>query len=144
MHKKILILCTGNSCRSQMAEGILRSIDSELEVFSAGTFPAPQVQPRAIQVLKEIGIDISSHKPKSVDQFISRSFDVVVTVCDDAKESCPSFQGKVRTRIHIGFEDPSFVTGSDEYVLSQFRRVRDQIRERFQELYRQVINPGLI
>jgi len=127
-----------------MAEGILRSIDSELEVFSAGTFPAPQVQPRAIQVLKEIGIDISSHKPKSVDQFISRSFDVVVTVCDDAKESCPSFQGKVRTRIHIGFEDPSFVTGSDEYVLSQFRRVRDQIRERFQELYRQVINPGLI
>ncbi len=124
-----------------MAEGILRSIDPGLNISSAGTFPASRVHPRAIQVLGEIGINISDQKPKSVDQFVDQSFDLVVTVCDDANESCPTFQGDVRARIHSGFDDPSFVTGSEEYVMSEFRRVRDEIHQRFRELYDRVINP---
>jgi arsenate reductase len=140
---RILILCTGNSCRSQMAEGFLKSFDSSLEVFSAGTFPATRVHPRAIAVMKEAGIDISSHSPKSVDQFLPLPFDYVVTVCDNAKEQCPVFSGKVKHRLHIGFDDPAGAFGSDEEVMAEFRRVRDEIREGFRRFYLETLKQGL-
>ncbi|MDP1994448.1 MAG: arsenate reductase ArsC, partial [Ignavibacteria bacterium] len=104
MNKKILILCTGNSCRSQMAEGFIKSFDPELEVYSAGTNPSKQVHPKAIQVMKEVGIDLSKNHPKMVDKFLNESFDFVITVCDNAKETCPVFIGKVGKQFHIGFE----------------------------------------
>lgn len=135
MKKKILILCTGNSCRSQMAEGFLRSFDKELEVYSAGTRPADKVNPKAIQVMNEIGIDISSNYPKSVDQFINDSFDYVITVCDNAKETCPVFIGKVGKQLHIGFEDPAEAIGTEEEILSVFRKVRDEIKKEFYKFY---------
>ena len=100
---KTLILCTGNSCRSQMAEGYLKSFDNRLEVFSAGTEPGSSVHPRAIQVMQEEGIDLSQNKPKAVSEYLHEEFDYVITVCDDAKESCPVFTGKVKNRLHIGF-----------------------------------------
>ena len=129
---KTLILCTGNSCRSHMAEGILRDVAGDLfEVFSAGSKPAGYVHPLAIEVLNEIGIDISGEHPKSVDQFIGEEFDYVVTVCDGAREVCPVFTGKVMHRLHIGFEDPSDHEGPEEEVLPIYRKVRDQIRDRF-------------
>jgi len=131
MKKKILILCTGNSCRSQMAEGFLKSFDSELEVYSAGTKPAEKINPKAVQVMKEIGIDISNNYPKDVEQFINQSFDYVITVCDNAKETCPVFIGKVGKQLHIGFEDPAEATGTEEEILSVFRKVRDEIKEEF-------------
>jgi arsenate reductase len=134
--KRILILCTGNSCRSQMAEGILKSLDSNLEVHSAGTNPGLQVHPKAIQVMKEIGIDISGRTPKTVDRFLDQSFDYVITVCDNAKETCPVFMGDVEEQIHIGFDDPAEATGTEEDVLSEFRRVRNEIRGRFEEFYK--------
>jgi arsenate reductase (thioredoxin) len=141
--KRILILCTGNSARSQMAEGILRSLDSGLEVFSAGTQPAARVNPYAIRVMQEIGLDISQGKPKSVSQFVSQSFDYVITVCDDADRNCPVFTGQVGKRVHIGFTDPARATGSDEHVMSVFRQVRDQIRTKFGEFYRKEISSAL-
>src|SRR5659263_385951 len=121
---KILILCTGNSCRSQMAQGFLKSFDSTIEVQAAGTFPATKVNPRAIKVMDEAGIDISKNSPKSIDEFLNDEWDYVITVCDDAKESCPVFLGKVKHRLHIGFEDPSNSTGSEEFIMSEFRRIR--------------------
>jgi arsenate reductase len=139
MKQRILIICTGNSCRSQMAEGFLRSFDKNLEVYSAGTFPAAMVHPKAVAVMKEIGIDISGGRPKSVDQFLKTEFDYVITVCDNAKETCPVFSGKVKHRLHIGFDDPVEAMGTEEYVMSEFRRVRDQIRERFFQLYKKEI-----
>jgi arsenate reductase len=135
MNKKILILCTGNSCRSQMAEGFLKSFDNNLEVFSAGTKPSSQVHPKAIQVMKEIGIDLSNNYPKHSDQFINESFDYVITVCDNAKESCPVFIGKGGKQLHIGFEDPADATGTEEVVLSVFRRIRDEIKRDFYKFY---------
>jgi arsenate reductase len=140
---RILILCTGNSCRSQMAEGFLKSFDSSLEVFSAGTSPATRVHPGAIAVMKEAGIDISSHSPKPVDQFLSLPFDYVVTVCDNAKEQCPVFSGTVKHRLHIGFDDPAGAFGSDEEVMAEFRRVRDEIREGFRRFYLETLKQGL-
>jgi len=139
MKKRILILCTGNSCRSQMAEGILKSFDPSLEVYSAGTHPADNVHPMAIHVMNEIGIDISSHKPKQVDQYIAESFDYVITVCDNAKETCPIFVGKVMHRLHIGFDDPSNATGSEDEILAVFRKVRDEIKKDFLTFYQQFI-----
>ncbi|MCX6133254.1 MAG: arsenate reductase ArsC [Ignavibacteriales bacterium] len=136
---RILILCTGNSCRSQMAEGFLKSFDAALEVFSAGTSPATRVHPRAVAAMKEAGIEISSHSPKSVDQFLSLPFDYVVTVCDNAKETCPIFSGIVRHRLHIGFDDPADATGADEEVMAEFRRIRDEIRDGFKKFYTEVI-----
>ena len=136
---KILILCTGNSCRSQMAEGILRSLDPRLQVFSAGTKPAMRVSSKAITVMKEIGIDISSHTPKNVDQFLSDSFDYVITVCDHAKETCPVFMGKVNHRLHLGFEDPAEVQGTDEEIIAAFRRIRDEIKKTFSALYSETL-----
>lgn len=138
--KKILILCTGNSCRSQMAEGFLKSFDTELVVFSAGTNPSNQVHPKAIQVMKEIGIDLSQNYPKMVDKFLNESFDFVITVCDNAKETCPVFIGKVGKQLHIGFEDPAEATGSEEEVLSVFRRIRDEIKHDFYDFFINNIN----
>lgn len=132
---KILVICTGNSCRSQMAEAFLKSFDNKLVVYSAGTKPSEQVHPKAIQVMKEIGIDISKNKTKSVDEFLNEEFDYVITVCDDAKESCPVFTGKVKHRLHIGFEDPAAVRGSEEFILSEFRRIRDEIKRDFRKFY---------
>ena len=132
---RILILCTGNSCRSQMAEGFLKSFDLELEVYSAGTNPSKQVHPKAIQVMKEVGIDLSKNYPKMVDKFLSESFDYVITVCDNAKETCPVFIGKVGKQLHIGFEDPADATGTEEEILSVFRKVRDEIKRDFYEFY---------
>ena len=132
---KILILCTGNSCRSQMAEGFMKSFDASLEVYSAGTDPAPHANPNAIAVMEEAGIDISKNKPKSVDLFLSDSFDYVITVCSGAKETCPAFIGKVETRLHIGFDDPADAFGTPEEVMDVYRRVREEIKEKFYEFY---------
>ncbi len=139
MKSRILIVCTGNSCRSQMAEGFLKSFDKNLDVHSAGTWAAGVVHPRAIAVMSEVGIDISHARSKSVDQFLKDEFDYVITVCDNAKETCPVFTGKVKHRLHIGFDDPVEATGTEEYVMSEFRRVRDEIRERFYRFYRNEI-----
>ena len=127
--KRVLILCTGNSARSQMAEGILRNDGGEtFEVYSAGV-KASAVRPEAIQAMCEIGIDISGHRSKSVDEFSGQEFDYVITVCDNAKETCPVFPGKA-IRIHQSFEDPPpRGAKSAEETLSIFRRVRDEIRE---------------
>ena len=128
MKKTVLILCTGNSARSQMAEGLLRHDSGDrFEVASAGTHPS-RVRPEAVAVMKEIGIDISGHRSKSVDEFAARDFDYVLTVCDSAKESCPIYPGH-GNRIHHGFEDPAAVEGSDEDKLAAFRKVRDEIRQ---------------
>lgn len=125
--KRVLILCTGNSARSQMAEGLLRhDAGNRFEVFSAGTKPS-QVRPEAIAVMGELGIDISGHRSKSVEQFSGQPFDYVLTVCDNARETCPIFPGKVVT-IHRNFEDPAEMQGSEEERLSLFRRVRDEMR----------------
>ncbi len=133
----ILILCTGNSCRSQMAEGFLKSFDASLEVHSAGTKPAAQVHPKAVQVMHESGVDISAGFPKHVDRFLDRAFDFVITVCDHARETCPVFSGTVGKTLHIGFDDPAEATGSEQEILAEFRRIRDEIRERLQEFYRE-------
>lgn len=137
MNKKILILCTGNSCRSQMAEGFLKFFDSELDVYSAGTNPSKQVHPKAIQVMEEVGIDISENYPKMVDQFLNDSFDYVITVCDNVKETCPVFMGKVGKQLHIGFEDPADATGTEEEIISVFRKVRDEIKNGFYKFYKE-------
>jgi arsenate reductase len=127
--KRVLILCTGNSARSQMAEGLLRHDGGEaFEAYSAGVKPS-RVRPEAIQAMKEIGIDISGHRSKSVDEFTGQEFDYVITVCDNAKETCPIFPGRTE-RIHESFEDPPPPgAGSNDETLAVFRRVRDQIRE---------------
>jgi arsenate reductase len=129
--KQILILCTGNSARSQMAEGLLRhDAGDRFEVFSAGTRPS-HVRLEAIAVMRELGIDISRHRSKSVDEFTGRQVDYVLTVCDNAKESCPIVPGKIIT-IHRNFEDPAALQGSEEERLALFRRVRDEMRRYFQ------------
>jgi arsenate reductase len=140
---RILILCTGNSARSQMAEGFLRAFDPRLQVCSAGTEPAARVNPFAVTVMREAGIDISSATPKDVRQFLDQPFDYVITVCGEADRNCPVFTGPVRRRLHIGFPDPAQVTGSEEEILEAFRRVRDNIRQRFAEFYQQEIEPQL-
>ncbi len=130
---KILILCTGNSCRSQMAEGFLKAMKQDAEIYSAGTHPAKEVHPMAVKVMAEEGIDIGGNYPKNVDMFINKSFDFVITVCDSAKESCPVFSGDVKHRIHIGFDDPADAVGTQEEILSEFRRIRDEIKKSFTE-----------
>lgn len=131
MKKRILILCTGNSCRSQMAEGYLKKINPSLEVYSAGTHPAEQVNPYAIKVMAEAGLDLSGHRPARVDDFLDQAFDYVITVCDGARETCPVFTGKVGQRLHMGVEDPAVARGSEDEILCAFRRIRDEIRLRF-------------
>ncbi len=126
---KVLILCTGNSARSQMAEGILRALSQgAVEVYSAGTHPS-RVNPLAVEAMKEVGVDISGHRSKSVEEYDSQRFDVVITVCDHAKEQCPIFPGAPEM-IHWSYEDPAAVEGSPEEKLAAFRRVRDSLRQR--------------
>ncbi len=132
---KILILCTGNSCRSQMAHGFLQSFDDNLEVYSAGTFPASAVNPVAIKVMSEVGIDISGNIPENVSSYIGEKWDYVITVCDNARETCPVFIGDVKHKLHMGFEDPSLFIGNEKDTLAEFRRVRDSIKTSFQNFY---------
>lgn len=140
---KILILCTGNSCRSQMAYGFLRSFSQELEVYSAGTHPATEVHPMAIEVMKEAGIDISDETPTDIACFTNEKWDYVITVCDRVHSSCPTFSGQVDHRIHIGFEDPSESTGSYRDKYDAFIRTRDDIRERLHDFYLSELRPKL-
>ena len=135
MNKKILILCTGNSCRSQMAEGFLKSFDSSLEVYSAGTRPAEKINSYAVKAMKELNIDISKGVPELVDKYIHQPFDYVITVCDNAKETCPVFTGKVVHRLHIGFDDPADAVGSEDEIMPVYRRVRDEIKNEFYRFY---------
>ena len=132
---RILILCTGNSCRSQMAHGFLQSFGKDWDVHSAGTKPAERVNPKAVEVMSEAGVDISQHTPKSVEAYLNDEWDYVITVCGGANETCPMFSGNVSHRLHIGFDDPSDAEGTDEFVMSEFRRVRDEIRQAFLEFY---------
>lgn len=118
-----------------MAEGFLKSFDDRHEIYSAGTQPADRVHPKAIQVMSEAGIDINLSYPKSVDEFLYQSFDFVITVCDDARDACPFFSGKVEYQLHIGFEDPARATGTEEEILEAFRKVRDEIREEIYKFY---------
>ena len=136
MNSRILILCTGNSCRSQMAEGFLKDFDENLEVFSAGTKPSHEVHPKAIQVMQELGIDISKNQPENVDLYLNQAFDYVITVCGGAKETCPTFNGKVANHLHIGFEDPADATGTEDEILNEFRRIRDEIERDFYKFYK--------
>ena len=128
LKKRVLILCTGNSARSQMAEGLLRhDAGDKFEVASAGTQPG-KLRAEAVEVMKEIGIDISRHHSKLVEEFADQAFDYVLTVCDHAKETCPIYPGHTN-RLHHSFEDPAAVEGSEQERLSVFRKVRDQIRD---------------
>jgi arsenate reductase (thioredoxin) len=137
MKKKVLFLCTGNSCRSQMAEGLVNHyLGDEWQAYSAGTNPAGYVHSLAVRAMSELGIDLSRQRSKSADEFRENPFDVVVTVCDDAAENCPLWLGQGR-KVHIGFEDSAQATGSDEERLTVFRRVRDEIR---QELFDLLVN----
>ena len=125
-----------------MAEGFLKSFDSELKVFSAGVRPEERVNPNAVKVMNEIGIDISKGIPKDVNVFLNDSFDFVITVCDHAKETCPVFTGDVKHRLHIGFEDPADATGTEEEILSGFRKVRDEIKRDFYNFYVETVQKG--
>lgn len=118
-----------------MAQGFLQSFDNNIIVRSAGTVPDRKINEKAVAVMKEAGIDISSHKPEPVEKYLDETWDYVITVCDEANETCPVFSGKVTHRLHIGFEDPSKVTGSNEFIMSEFRRIRDLIREKVLKFY---------
>jgi arsenate reductase len=122
-----------------MAEGYLKSFDKKLEVYSAGTKPADKVNPFAVKVMSEVGIDISNGIAEDVDKYVNQSFDYVVTVCDNAKEVCPVFNGEVKQQLHIPFEDPADATGTEEDILTVYRKVRDEIRESFQNFYNENI-----
>jgi len=137
--KKILFLCTGNSCRSQMGEGFMRHMaGNKFEVFSAGVEPT-QVNPYAIKVMAEAGIDISSHQSKSVDEFLEQEFDYVITVCNHAKQICPVFPGQYE-RIHWDIEDPADAKGSEQEKLAFFRKIRDEIKEKCLEFLNKLNN----
>ncbi|MCX6154348.1 MAG: arsenate reductase ArsC [Candidatus Kapabacteria bacterium] len=135
---KILILCTGNSCRSQMAEGYLKKI-SDFDIYSAGVNPAERTSSKAIKVMKEIGIDISSSVPKSVEIFLNESFDYVITVCDNANKTCPVFFGKVKYTLYIPFDDPYNSIGTQEEIMGCYRRVRDEIVSIFDQFIKSVL-----
>ncbi len=122
-----------------MAEGILRSIDKSLEIYSAGVMPATRISSKAVQVMKEIGIDISGQKPKSVEEFLDKEFDYVITLCDNARETCPVFTGNVKLRLHIGFEDPYAFEGNVEDSINKYREVRDSIEDEFKNFYQKYI-----
>jgi arsenate reductase (thioredoxin) len=129
---RVLILCTGNSCRSHMAEGILRAAAGDLlEVDSAGSNPAGYVHPQAIEALREIGLDIAGHTSKHMNEFLDRDIDTVITVCGNADQACPVFPGQVH-RYHWPFDDPAHAEGTDEEIAAEFRRVRDEIRRVFE------------
>ncbi len=133
---KVLFLCTENACRSQMAEGLVNhDLAGRVQAFSAGVRPT-QVNPRAIQVMAELGIDISRHRAKSVDELAGEQFDLVITVCDRAAEQCPLFPGDTEV-MHISFPDPAQASGTEEEILTVFRRVRDDLREQLGSLLRE-------
>lgn len=137
---RILILCTANSARSQMAEGLLRhEVGSSCEVFSAGTKPT-KVRPEAIAVMREAGIDISGHHSKSVDEFLGQNFDYVITVCDNARENCPVFPARTH-RIHWSIKDPAAVQGTKEERLEAFRRARNELQMRLRAFIQEEITP---
>ena len=136
---KILILCTGNSCRSQMAHGFLQSFDPNLQVFSAGTNPAGKINPKAVEVMREAGVDISNHTPHNVSEYTNEPWDYVITVCGGAKESCPVFTGDVKHRVHLGFTDPSDFKGPEKDTLNEFRRVREEIKDTFYKFYNEIL-----
>jgi arsenate reductase len=140
---KVLILCTGNSCRSQMAQGFLQSFDSNITVCSAGTEASGKLNSKAVKAMAEAGIDISHHTSDPVEKYLEQEWDYVVTVCGGANEACPAFTGKVKTRLHIGFDDPSHATGTEEFIWSEFLRVRDEIKAGFYKLYTEQIKPQL-
>jgi len=140
---KVLILCTGNSCRSQMAHGFLQSFDKNISVFSAGTQASGKLNQKAVAAMKDAGIDISHHTSDSVDKFLKDEWDYVITVCGGANEECPAFFGKVKHRLHMGFDDPSHAVGTEEFIWSEFIRVRDEIKEGFFKLYVEQIKPQL-
>ena len=132
MKKRVLFLCTGNSCRSHMAEGWLRHLGGDrFESFSAGAKPTGYVHPLAIEVMAEVGVDISHHRSKSIAEFDGQPLDLLVTVCDNARESCPMYAGAKR-QVHWGFDDPAHATGTKPEQLAVFRRVRDEIRRRLE------------
>jgi arsenate reductase (thioredoxin) len=137
---KVLILCTGNSCRSQMAHGFLQSFDKNIIVCSAGTQASGKLNEKAVQVMIEAGIDISHHTSDSIDKYLNDEWDYVITVCGGANESCPAFFGNVKHRLHIGFDDPSHAEGTPEFIMSEFYRVRDEIKVAFRKLYDEQIN----
>ena len=136
---KVLILCTGNSCRSQMAHGFLQSFDKNIKVYSAGTEASGKLNAKAVKAMAEAGIDISTHTSDSVSKYLNEVWDYVITVCGGANESCPTFIGNVKHRIHIGFDDPSHAVGTDEFIWSEFIRVRDEIKEGFYKFYKENI-----
>jgi len=136
---RILILCTGNSCRSQMAHGFLQSFDKNLQVFSAGTEASGKLNEKAVKAMKEIGIDISTHTSDSVEKYLDQEWDYVITVCGGAHENCPAFHGKVKHRLHIGFDDPSHAVGNEAFIWSEFERVREEIRVGFRKFYEEEI-----
>ncbi len=140
---KVLILCTGNSCRSQMAHGFLQSFDKNITVRSAGTEASGKLNSKAVKAMAEIDIDISLHTSDSVEKYLAEEWDYVITVCGGANEACPAFMGKVKQRLHIGFDDPSHATGTDEFIWSEFIRVRNEIKEAFFKLYVEDIKPKL-
>ena len=140
---KVLILCTGNSCRSQMAHGFLQSFDPSLSVYSAGTQASGKLNQRAVAAMKDAGIDISNHTSDSVDKYLKEDWDYVITVCGGANEECPVFFGNVKHRLHMGYDDPSHAEGTDEFIWSEFIRVRDEIKEGFYKLYFEQIKPQL-
>ena len=140
---KVLILCTGNSCRSQMAHGFIKSFDNRIHVESAGTEASGKLNQQAVQVMKELDIDISDHQSDSVEKFLQEEWDIVITVCGGANEACPAFTGQVKTRLHIGFDDPSEAEGTEEFIQSEFIRVRDGIKDAFYQLYLEQIKPHL-
>lgn len=130
MMQRVLILCTGNSCRSQMAEALWQQLgNGGWQAASAGSKPAGYVHPLAVQAMQELGVDLSGHVSKSLDRYRDEAFDLVVTVCDNAREACPVFPG-ARQTLHWPFDDPAHATGSEEQQMAEFRRVRDEIRER--------------
>ena len=140
---KILILCTGNSCRSQMAHGFLQSFNQNIHVFSAGTEASGKLNAKAVKAMEEIGINISHHTSDPVEKYLCDEWDYVITVCGGANETCPAFYGKVKHRLHIGFDDPSHAVGTDEFIWSEFIRVRDEINERFYKFYTDEVKPKL-
>ena len=140
---KILILCTGNSCRSQMTHGFLKSFDKRLEVASAGTEASGKLNSTAVEVMQEVGIDISHHTSDDVNKYLDQTWDYVITVCGGANENCPAFSGKVEHRLHIGFDDPSHAEGTSEFILSEFYRVRDEIKKAFCKFYLEEIRSRL-
>lgn len=125
--RKVLVLCTGNSCRSQMAEGFINARLDGFEAYSAGTEPGHQIHPKVLKVMHEVGIDLTLYQTKGLDHFQGQRFDYVITVCNSARESCPVWLGEAGERVHLGFDDPAIASGSDEEITAEFRRVRDEI-----------------